>query len=69
MSKTGTLIVIQCFENLLASVQTFSQIHLNLIETRALESQPDGHAQGPEGSVHEPCVMADMCTCLIAAFS
>lgn len=47
------LIVTQCFENQLASVQTFSQIRLNLIETRALEFQPSGHAQGPEGSMHQ----------------
>lgn len=71
MGKTRTLIVTQCFENQLASVQTLSQIHLNLIETRALEFQPSGHAQGPEGSVHwsESHNMAGMCTCHTAAFS
>lgn len=52
MGRTRTLIVAQCFENQLTSLQTLSQIHLNLIETRALEFQPNGHAQGPEGSVH-----------------
>lgn len=37
MGNTGTLIVTPCFENQLASVQTSSQIHLNLIESRALK--------------------------------
>ena len=37
MGKIRMLIVTQCFENQLASVQTLSQIHLKLIETRALE--------------------------------
>ena len=73
MGKTRTLIVTQCFENQLASVQTFSQIHLNLIETRALEFQPSGHAQGPEA--HAPCTEAEprgvagMCMGPTAAFS
>lgn len=37
VGRIRTLIVTQCFENQLASVQTLSQIHLKLIETRALE--------------------------------
>lgn len=71
VGKTRMLIVTRCFENQLASVQTLSQIHLDLIKTRALESQPDGHAQGPEGSVHWSAShnVAGMCTCLTAAFS
>lgn len=52
MGKTRMLIQNPCFENQLASVQTFSQIHLNVIESRALELQPHGQALGPEGSVH-----------------
>lgn len=50
--KTRTLTASRCFGNQLASLQTLSQIHLHVIETRASEFQPSGHAQGPEGSVH-----------------
>lgn len=61
----------QCFENQLASVKTFSQIHLNLIETRTLEFQPSGHAQSPEDSMHwnEPHGMTGMCSCCAAVVS
>lgn len=37
VGKIRTLIVTQCFESQLSSVQTLSQIHLKLIETRAFE--------------------------------
>lgn len=53
VGKSETLIVTQCFENQLASVQTFSQIHLSLIETRALEFQPNQWScQSLEDTVH-----------------
>lgn len=48
MGDKGTLIVTQCFENQLVSVQTSSQIHLNLIESRALEFQPNQWSYSPE---------------------
>lgn len=60
LGNRGTLIVTQCFENQLASVQTSSQIHLNLIESRALEFYPNQWSYSPEAPCTEQIYGVDV---------